>query len=104
MRSVTYAVTHHNTVVRIRHKALRTFYETDDPRGLLPELVSRIRRILTGLQRAVRPGELDFPGYRLHQLSGDRVGFWSMCVNSNWRIIFRFENGEATHVDLVDYH
>ena len=90
--------------MRIRHKALRSFYETDDPLELPPELVSRIRRILTGVQRAVRLGELGLPGYRLHQLKRDREGFWSVRVYSDWRIIFRFENGEATHVDLVGYH
>ena len=44
------------------------------------------------------------PGWRLHQLGGDLAGFWSVRITGNWRIVFRFENGEAIDVDLVDYH
>lgn len=42
--------------------------------------------------------------YRLHPLRGDLTGFWSVTVSGNWRIIFRFEDGNAFDVDLVDYH
>jgi proteic killer suppression protein len=44
------------------------------------------------------------PGFRLHPLKGDLAGYRSIIVSANWRIIFRFEQGEATDVDLVDYH
>ena len=44
------------------------------------------------------------PGYRLHPLSGDLKGFWSVTVNGNWRVIFRFEDGQPRNVDLIDYH
>ena len=47
---------------------------------------------------------IDVPGYRLHALSGNLKGFWSVTVRSNWRIIFRFDGGKAFDVDLVDYH
>lgn len=47
---------------------------------------------------------MDLPGYRLHALSGDRKGFWSVTVNGNWRIVFSFADGQPQHVDLVDYH
>jgi proteic killer suppression protein len=43
------------------------------------------------------------PGFRLHPLKGDLAGYWSIIVSANWRIIFRFEHGDATDVDLVDY-
>jgi toxin HigB-1 len=45
-----------------------------------------------------------FPGWRLHPLTGELRGFWSLTVTGNWRLIFRFEDGEARDVDLVDYH
>ena len=35
---------------------------------------------------------------------GDRAGQWSVCVSGNWRVVFRFEDGEAVEVDLIDYH
>ena len=56
------------------------------------------------LDTAVRPGNLDLPGYRLHPLRGDRSGQWSVTVSGNLRIVFRFDAGEATDVDLEDYH
>jgi proteic killer suppression protein len=56
------------------------------------------------LNRAQAVGDLDLPGYRLHALKGDRKGYWSMTISGNWRIVFRFENGEALEIDLVDYH
>lgn len=47
---------------------------------------------------------MGLPGYRLHALTGDLKGFWSVTVNGNWLIIFRLENGDVHDVDLVDYH
>lgn len=47
---------------------------------------------------------MDLPGYRLHPLKGDLAGYWSVWVSGNWRLIFLFENGYASDVDLVDYH
>ena len=48
--------------------------------------------------------QMALPGYRLHPLSGDLKGFWSVTVNGNWRVIFRFEDGQPRNVDLIDYH
>ena len=90
--------------MRFAHKGLRTLYETERSRGLPQDLVSRIRRILADLEAAVRPSDLDVPGYRLHPLKGTRSGFWSVRVSGNLRIVFRFRNGEPVDVDLVDYH
>lgn len=64
----------------------------------------RVTDVLAMLNRAQAVGDLDLPGYRLHALKGDRKGYWSMTISGNWRIVFRFENGEALEIDLVDYH
>jgi toxin HigB-1 len=53
---------------------------------------------------ARQPTDLDLPGYRLHPLRGDLKGQWSVTIPGNWRILFRFEDGDAYDVDLVDYH
>jgi len=50
------------------------------------------------------PEQLNFPGYDLHELKGERVGTWTMKVNRNWRLTFRFESGDAVDLDLEDYH
>ena len=67
-------------------------------------LTLRIRRILTELVAAQSAQDVDLPGYRLHPLKGDRQGQWSVRVSGNWRIVFRFVDGEAVDVDLIDYH
>jgi proteic killer suppression protein len=65
---------------------------------------ARIRDVLAHLDRAQLPADLDLPGYRLHALKGRLKGYWSVTVSGNWRIVFRFEDGSAFDVDLVDYH
>ena len=80
------------------------FYERGDARRLPESLVPRIRRILSDLDAAVQPGDMNLPGYRLHPLTGDRRGQWSVRVSGNWRIVFRFEDGVPVGVTLVDYH
>lgn len=47
--------------------------------------------------------DLDLPGHRLHALKGGRKGYWSISISGNWRVIFRFEDGDAYDVDLIDY-
>jgi proteic killer suppression protein len=60
--------------------------------------------MLARLEAASRPEELDLPGFRLHPLRGELAGYWSITVRANWRITFCIEQGDATDVDLVDYH
>lgn len=90
--------------MKFRHEGLRRFHDSDDTRGLNAAYVKRIRRVLTALQDARGPQNMDLPGLHLHQLTGDRHGQWSVRISGNWRIIFRFECGEAVDVDLIDYH
>ena len=47
---------------------------------------------------------MDLPGYKLHELKGDKKGIWSITVNGNWRITFEFINGDAYIVNYEDYH
>ena len=90
--------------LKIRHKGLRALHEQDDRARLAANLVPRLRRILFRLQEATHPGSADAPGFWLHPLKGSRAGQWSVRVSGNWRVVFRFEDGEAVDVDLVDYH
>ncbi len=89
---------------RFRHRGLKRLHEDDDPRGLSARYVEKIARVLARLDRASQPGHMDLPGWRLHPLKGDLAGFWSVTIAANWRIIFRFENGDVTDVDYLDYH
>ena len=87
-----------------RHKGLRRLFEDDDGSKLPPDMVARIRVILSTLQAAQEIEGMNVPTFRLHQLKGEWKGFFSVTVRSNWRIIFRFEDGDAFDVDFVDYH
>ena len=91
-------------VKTFRHKGLKRLFEKDSPSGVRADQADRIRDVLTHLDSATSPTDLDLPGYRLHALKGDRKGFWSVTISGNWRITFRFESGHVFEVDLVDYH
>ena len=87
-----------------RHRGLRRLYERDDPSRLAADQLGRITLALADLDAAGKPSDLDLPGYRLHSLRGDRRGLWSISITGNWRITFRFEDGDVYDFDLVDYH
>ena len=90
--------------VKIRHKGLRRLHERDDASRVPANAAPRLRRILFRLQEATHLGSANAPGFRLHPLKGDRAGQWSVRVSGNWRVVFRFVDGEVVDVDLVDYH
>jgi proteic killer suppression protein len=83
---------------------LRRLFEDDDARYLPPDRVPAIRAILSDLDVAVRPEDLDAPGYGFHRLKGNRHDTYSVRVSRNWRITFRFPDRDAEDVDLEDYH
>lgn len=85
-------------------KALKRLYERGDRSGIRQDMVAKVERILQRLDEIVVPEQMGLPGYRLHQLSGDLRGFWSVTVNGNWQVIFRFEDGQVRDVRLIDYH
>ncbi len=88
----------------IRHKGLKRLYEDDDPSGVIAEHTVKLRDILARLDAAATAADMDLPAFRLHPLKGDLKGFWAVTVRANWRVIFRFAEGDALEVDYVDYH
>jgi toxin HigB-1 len=87
-----------------RHKGLEDFYTKGEGRRLPPDILARIRVLLHALSEAKDVQDLNVASYRLHPLKGDLKGFWSVTVRANWRLIFRFDGGDAFDVDFVDYH
>ncbi len=67
-------------------------------------MVEKFRLVLSALEEAGSIDDLNQPSFRLHPLKGDLKGHWAVTVRANWRIVFRFEGGKASNVDLVDYH
>ncbi len=91
-------------IKNFRHKGLRRFFEDDDGSKLPPEILERIRLILSTLHAAQEIEGMNVPTFGLHPLKGEFKGFLSVTVRANWRIIFKFENGNAFDVDFKDYH
>ncbi len=87
-----------------KHKGLKRLYEDGDPSGLRADMVEKIENILTLLDMAKAPDTLNAPSLCLYPLKGEFKGFWNVTVRANWRIIFRFRNGNAQDVELIDYH
>jgi len=85
------------------HRGLKRLYQGDSSK-VRADQARRIADVLGHSDRAQRPSDLDFPGYRLHALKGGLKGMWSVTISGNWRIIFRMVDGDAFDVDLVDYH
>lgn len=87
-----------------RHKGLDRFFKKSDRAGLNAKHVSRVDRMLDRLDAAVRAQDMNLPGYGFHELKGDRKGTYAVDVSGNWRITFRFKDGDAIDVNLEDYH
>ncbi len=90
-------------IATFEHKSLKKLFE-GNPRYIEGALRNRVAYILAVMDAAALISDLELPGFRMHELSGDLKGIWSITVSGNWRITFRFEDGEFHDVDLVDYH
>ena len=86
------------------HKGLKDFYKTGSKKVNQPDHAPKLARILDRLDASISPQDMDLPGYRLHQLKGDKHDLWSVTVNGNFRITFYFEGQDAYLVDYIDYH
>ena len=88
-----------------RDKRTEVLFLTGKARGLPPDILSRARRKLFALDASIRIDDLRVPpSNRLEALSGDRKGQHSVRVNDQWRLCFRFSDGDAFDVELCDYH
>ena len=87
-----------------RHKGLETFFRCGSKSGIQPHHASKLRLQLTALDAATKPDDLAAPGWRLHPLTGNFKGYYSITVNGNWRVIFRFDGKDVELVDYLDYH
>jgi len=87
-----------------KHKGLEAFYLRGETKGIQQAHAKRLRGILALLESSVVVSDMNLPGLRLHQLQPKQDGYWSVTVNGNYRVTFRFENGKAYDIDVVDYH
>ncbi len=87
-----------------RHKGLEAFFKTGSKAGIQPAHANRLRVQLAKLDTSKDHEDMRMPGWKLHPLSDDHAGHWSVWVNGNWRLTFTFENGDAILVNYQDYH
>ena len=87
-----------------KHKGLERFFVKGTKSGIQAKHVSKLRLILGRLNASTNPQDMNLPGLYLHQLTGDRAEIWSVRVSGNWRVTFRFAQGDAEIVNYEDYH
>lgn len=87
-----------------KHKGLERFFLKGTKSGIQAKHASRLRLIVGRLNASVIPKDMDLPGLFFHQLGGERDRVWSVRVSGNWRITFRFSEGDAEIVNYEDYH
>jgi len=94
--------------VRIRsvaHKGLRRLYDENSAKGVDPDAVDKLRKMLAFLEAMQAPDELrTLPTWRAHRLTGDRRGTWSLHVTASWRLTFRIADDEIIDLNLENYH
>lgn len=87
------------------HAGLKRLYRADQAKGLPPDAVDKLRKMLAFLQDMEDVGELRaLPAWKVHRLGGDRKDTWSLHVTRNWRLTFRIDHGELIEVNYEDYH
>ena len=91
-------------IASFKHRGLKALYEGRTSRRVAPEHVRKLQDILAVLDRGRTAHDVNFPGFRLHPLRGELQGHYAVAVSGNWRVTFRFEDGDAVDVDYVDYH
>ncbi|MBF6651033.1 type II toxin-antitoxin system RelE/ParE family toxin [Methylobacter sp. BlB1] len=87
-----------------KHKGLATFFKSGSTAGIQAAHANKLRLILGRLNVSIAPKDMDLPGLRLHELTGNRSGIWSVTVSGNWRVTFRFEGEDVEVVNYEDYH
>jgi proteic killer suppression protein len=91
-------------ILSFRSRALRRFWEKEDPRGLNPQHVRKLELILDLLEEATSPEQMNLAKLDFHKLTGETPTRWSVHVNGNWCVTFSFAGEDADAVDYEDYH
>ena len=88
----------------IKHKGLKAFFETGSKAGIQPHHATRLGSMLRRLNETTNVQGMNLPGWDLHPLTKDLDGHYSVSVNGNWRMTFKFDGIDAVLVDYQDYH
>ena len=85
-------------------RILQRLWEKNESKGIDPKSLKKIKGILSALNAASKPEDMKLPGFKFHELKGDRKGEYAVTVRANFRIVFEWENGKAVRVKEEDYH
>jgi proteic killer suppression protein len=91
-------------IKKFKHKGLKKLFETGATSGVNPQHAKRLRQILALLETAESAEDMDLPGLNLHELKGQRKDAFAVKVSGNWRVTFKFSDGDVTSVNYKDYH
>jgi proteic killer suppression protein len=88
----------------LKHKGLEKLFTKGVTSGVQAGHVVKLNDQLTALHTAQSIEDMNIPHWRLHELKGKLRKHWSITINKNWRVIFRYEDGDAFVVNYEDYH
>ncbi len=91
-------------IKNFRHKGLERFFDSGSKKGIVVGHAQKLADMLDRLHAAQEIRDMNYPGSHLHPLKGNLKEYWSVRVSGNWRVIFRFKEGNALDVDYIDYH
>ena len=94
----------HYMIKSFKHKGLQKFFESGSIADIQPVHKQKLRMQLVALNTATCIEDMNVHGFRLHHLKGKKKGLWAIDVSRNWRIVFKFQDGNAHVVDYEDYH
>lgn len=87
-----------------RHKGVEKFFKNGSKAGIQPKHAAKLNELLTVLNIATRPEQMNVPTWQWHALTGNLEGHWVVSVNGNWRLTFTFDGEDAVLIDYQDYH
>jgi toxin HigB-1 len=88
----------------LKHKGLKKYFETGNTSGIQAKHERKLRMQLVAIDTTQSIEDIDLPSFKLHLLKGNRDGIWSITVNGNWRVTFKFIDGNAFILNYEDYH
>jgi proteic killer suppression protein len=87
-----------------KHKGLEAFFKTGSKAGIQPSHAPKLTRILAALESCSTLAVMNVPGWNLHQLAGPLAQHHAVTVSGNWRVTFKFHDGDVYLLDYLDYH
>jgi toxin HigB-1 len=87
-----------------KQKELKKLFETGISKKFAKTVHRKILRVLTLLDSCEEVEDMNYPGSDFHKLSGDKKEYYSVSINGNWKLIFKFKNGDAFDIEYLDYH